>query len=121
MNGSPSSSGGMGEAATSEAGGCAGLPVRSRLAEDPLMSIGFRSSYSIDVDGLLGGKLGENDGDVPGNISADRYAYPRESGPAVCSVLCALFVIMRLLIGWPKSSGRIGTFRGESRRGTEFI
>ena len=74
MNGSPSSSGGMGEAATSEAGGCAGLPVRSRLAEEPLMSIGFKSSYSIDVDGLLGGKLGENDGDVPGNISDDRYA-----------------------------------------------
>lgn len=68
--GSPSSSGGMGDGAVA---GCGALPVRSRLAEEPLMSMGFKSSYSIESGGWLGEKLGEKEGEVPGNISDVRY------------------------------------------------
>ena len=73
MYGTPRSSGGIGDDGRSAAAACPeGLPARSSVAVEPVMSMGWMSSYSMEVVPVLAGNDGEKDGDGVGSITDSR-------------------------------------------------
>ena len=136
MNGSPRSSGGIGDDGSRRLSRFAGVersseavePLRSSEAVEPVRSMGRRSSMSASGS-VMPGAI---DGEALGKRIEGRCESASAATRTVCSDVeregcsgagfATPFVSMRWLKARRSSSGeRSGIVLGESRRGTEFI